>query len=421
MAGTQAPVRFAIDKSRLHCWIAALLPACLAVLLTGCAGSRTPLTPEAQARQEATFRERCKDRLYVLVMAENPPQMLAGTERGNFDGTDRPVFYQWLFSTFGEYAEGWCLVSPEAAFNTGRQLGVSLDTAVLNTRAAPGSTHRVKHLPWDDGQRQRLYDTAAALGVHYIVVARWIEGGFEDYRRSDISAQGLRTTTVSGDVVATWVRVAATVHDVRSRAPVFQKEYMAFEERIALFGLQPQRRNEQLYLGDRKLRKAIAASVVEDVRRIPPGGARAAAETVHVDSVNLEPKVPIVIDDRRQDGDRTVIYPALQTLERKGKFTLISLAFVNPTSGEMRVSLARRRVGVSSFAKAASGATYQALSDASQRDAMRLRPGERGVLNLVISNELGPLGQVTLYSDVEVRTNRSNGIYRLTFDNVTGP
>lgn len=420
MAGTMVAGRAGAGDSRRRGFLAASLTSCCAVLLMGCAGSRTPLTPEEQAERDAAFRERCKDRPHVLVMAENPSQALAtGSGRRNSFGSDRTDSYQWISSTLGRYADGWCLVSPEAALTAGRQLGVSFDTAILDTRAAPGSARRVQHLPWDDGQRQRLYDTAASLGVHYVVVAGWIGGGFEDYKRSDISAQGLRTTTVSGDVVATWVRIAATVHDVRSRAPVFRKEYVAFEERIAMFAAQ--HRNEQLYLGDEKLRKAVAASLVEDVNRIAVGGVRAAAENVRVENVNLEPKVPIVIDDRRRDGDRTVIHPALQTLERKGKFTLVSLAFVNPTAGEMRVSLARRRVGVSTFAKAASGATYQAESEASQRDPLRLRPGERGLLNVVIPNELGALGQVTLYSDVEVRTNRTRGIYRLTFESVAGP
>jgi hypothetical protein len=73
-------------------------------------------------------------------------------------------------------------------------------------------------------------------------------------------------------------------------------------------------------------------------------------------------------------------------------------------------------------AKSTSGQAYLSDDDPRRRtEQLTLRPGEAGLLSVVLRNDLGAMHDVALYMDVDVRIGRSSGTRRVTFSSVNVP
>jgi|GEM_PF-5299920 len=59
---------------------------------------------------------------------------------------------------------------------------------------------------------------------------------------------------------------------------------------------------------------------------------------------------------------------------------------------------------------------FQAGAKAPQ--VLNLRPGESGTFPVTLQNELGPLGMVALYVDLDLQVGRLRDVRRVTFPNL---
>jgi len=75
----------------------------------------------------------------------------------------------------------------------------------------------------------------------------------------------------------------------------------------------------------------------------------------------------------------------------------------------------KNAIGEMAMAKSTSGQVYRADDDSRRLEKLNLRPGEAGSLSVVLRNDLGAMGTVALYADLNVQVGRLQGVRRVTF------
>lgn len=356
----------------------------------------------------------------ILFLAEDPLQVVVKRSERGFpdvirysDGT--LTFYEWVTFTFMHLTEV-CQTSPIGYLDATRRLGLDVGTFRAGGRGSILQAMDFDHVGFDPRKRDATLRAAEAAGARYLVVGKWLESSWDYYDIAQMTVDRLAIFStgriVSNKVSGVLAAVEFHVHDVTSKLPVFRKRYSAFEEdRIVVTGpgIVPT-------IHSFEIRKAIVEGLVADIALAMQQPASLQPSDYSARNLQLAAASPVVVADRRSLAEFVTMGVTLETIDRRDRFTRFELRVHNQNSRD-RASIAVRRtkLGTMVFAKSASGQVYTTFDDSRPPAALDLRPGEAGMMSITLQNDLGPMGNVSLYIDLDIRSGRASGSRRIVF------
>lgn len=380
-------------------------------LLGGCA---------SRPSYEVRMASLCKSSTSILFLADDPRQVVIGRGQPGFPDVIRPTdgtitFYQWVAFTFLNLTEV-CQISPLDYLEATRRLGIDVGTFGARGRPVVQQAMEFDHVGYDPRTREATLRAAAAAGARYLVVGQWKGASSDVYdlvqMTRSTNAWFVSGSRVTNRVQGVLVSVEFHVHDVATGSLMFRKRYTAFEEdRFSLSSVP--------LIHTLNVRKAIVEGLVADISQAVVSPAILKPSEYRVNRLSLPASAPLVIVDRQSLARFVTIAVTLEAIERTDRFTRFELRLHNQNSSDRAIVAVRTtKLGVMAFAKSISGQVFIVPENSKRPDRLELRAGEAGTLTITLQNDLGLMGEVALYVDVDVQSGRARENLRITFPNV---
>jgi len=359
----------------------------------------------------------------LLFLAEDPRQVVASRADRGFLDVVRPndgviTFYQWMTFSLMNLTQV-CQTSPIDYLEASTRLSLQVGEFTAYGRPAVRHAMDFDHVGYDSRKREATLRAAATAGAKYVVVGKWGGSWADTYDLVEMSGSrsgGFSISNrISNRVSGALVRVEFHVHDAKTGAPVFRKQYTAFEEnRFAVTGS-----TRPPIVHTAEIRRAILESLIADIARAmtSPGSLR--ATNPNATRLDIPAATQIVLSDTRSLAQFATISVSLVKVERQDRFTRFELQLQNRNANESAsIALRTTKIGPMAFAKSASGEVFMFQAGAKAPQVLNLRPGESGTFPVTLQNELGPLGMVALYVDLDLQVGRLRDVRRVTFPNL---
>lgn len=370
--------------------------------LSGCSTSRILDQP---------FKAEDNSMAFIIYTA-NPPSLIE-IGRTGYNEARYASFYDWFYGAFSMCyrGSGLYLFEPNIvnAFATRNDARPVAGYSQSKYGGTMNFVDKQYHFSFSDTDFPGVLEAADELGATHILKAKLIKYTKQKYHsvRENRDPLGTSWSRNESDNLRIDAEVDVAVFNVRRKELLFEKNFVASDDRFELFGA---------LVGDANVRQSLATAIVRSIvaeEASLAGDAQQQAKS-NVAAVNIKPKTGLEIPEWTADGRPThsqVLYPTVRTISRKGPaFFVVDLSLHNTTDYSITIQCDEGRTDrTPTRLISVDGAQYALAESSALRNGIVIKPGQRADVQLVFT-----------CSDLASPSFRMEGDWRYSVPHYTG-